>query len=136
MDWEEVKPKKKVKKVNVKPPEEKDPMYLGGGTGPFVLSQSAQGSGSAPGYVAPKPKKHVDDEEEKDEEIKIELISHVCSEDVKKARMAKGLNQADLAKKINVKVSVIHEIENGTAHYNADLINKIANVTGAKINRG
>ena len=56
------------------------------------------------------------------EEIKYELVSHVLAEGVKKARVAKDWNQSDLAKQVNVKVSVIHDIEAGTAMYNADLI--------------
>ena len=75
-------------------------------------------------------------DEDNFEEIKYETVSHVCAEGVKKARAAKDWTQAELAKKINVKNSVIHEIEKGTAVYNADTINMIERATGAKIDRG
>ena len=70
------------------------------------------------------------------EEIKFELISHTCADGAKKARAIKDISQGELARKINVKVSLIHEIENGTAQYNADMINKIERATGCKIDRG
>ena len=131
MDWEEVQPKKKVKKQCVKPAEEKDPMYLGGGSGPWYMSQGG-GQASPPG-TGPKPKKKASqdyDEEEKDEAMDVEMVSHKCALGVRQARQAKGWSQQELAKAMNTKVSVVVEIEKGEAIYNPEQINLIARVTG------
>ena len=45
--------------------------------------------------------------------------------------MQKNLTQGQLAKMINEKATVITEIENGTALYNAGLINAIEKALGA-----
>lgn len=71
-----------------------------------------------------------------DEEIKFETISHTCAQSVKNARMAAEMTQAQLAKKCNEKPTTIVEVENGTARYSADLINRIERALNAKINRG
>ena len=52
------------------------------------------------------------------------------------ARTAKKLTQAQLAAKVNEKPQTIHELENGSLRYNADLINRIEKVLEVKINRG
>jgi ribosome-binding protein aMBF1 (putative translation factor) len=41
-----------------------------------------------------------------------------------------------LAKAVNEKAGVIHDIENGTAHYDADVINRIEKILGVQIPRG
>ena len=41
-----------------------------------------------------------------------------------------------MAKAVNEKTGVIVDIENGTAPYNAELINRIEKVLGVKIPRG
>jgi putative transcription factor len=74
--------------------------------------------------------------EEHFEEIHFETISHVLSEGVKKARAAKEWSQKDLAKHVNAKISIIHEIENGTAQYNPDIINTIERALGTQLDRG
>ena len=71
-----------------------------------------------------------------DEEIKYETVSHVCAQSVKNARMAAEMTQTNLAKKVNEKPSTIIEVENGTARYNADLINRIERALNARIDRG
>ena len=71
-----------------------------------------------------------------DEEIKFETVSHVCAQSVKNARLAAEMTQANLAKKVNEKPSSIVDIENGTARYNADLINRIERALNARIDRG
>ena len=55
---------------------------------------------------------------------------------VKNARTAAELTQAQLAKKCNEKPSNIVDVENGTARYNADLINRIERALNARIDRG
>ena len=63
-------------------------------------------------------------------------MSHVCAQSVKNARMAAEMTQQILAKKVNEKPSTIIEVENGTARYNADLINRIERALNARIDRG
>ena len=67
----------------------------------------------------------------------VEMISHTCAMSVKNARINADLTQAQLAKKINEKTSVITEVESGTCKYNAQLINRIEKaMTGCRIDRG
>ena len=78
----------------------------------------------------------VDDESEIGAKA-VEMISYQCAQSVKHARINGDLTQAQLAKKINEKTSVIVEIENGTCKYSAQLINRIEKaIPGAKIDRG
>ena len=69
-------------------------------------------------------------------EIKYETVSHVCASEVQAARLKADLTQAQLASKVNEKTSAIVELENGTARYSADLINRIEKTLGCHINRG
>ena len=73
---------------------------------------------------------------DEDEEIKYETVSHTCAQSVKNARMAAEMTQTVLAKKVNEKPQTIVEVENGTARYNADLINRIERALNARIDRG
>ena len=52
------------------------------------------------------------------------------------ARLAKDWSQAELAKKVNEKTGTIVEIENGTALYHPDVINRIEKALGVQIPRG
>ena len=70
------------------------------------------------------------------EEMKFEMVSHTCANAVKQARMDASKTQAQLAKACNEKTTTIVEIENGTARYNADCINRIERALGVKIERG
>ena len=70
------------------------------------------------------------------EESKFEKVSHVCAAAVSAARTAAKLSQADLAKRVNDKTAAIVELENGTARYNADLVNRIAKTLQVQIPRG
>ena len=50
--------------------------------------------------------------------------------------MAAEMTQTALAKKVNEKPSTIVDVENGSARYNADLINRIERALNARIDRG
>lgn len=63
-------------------------------------------------------------------------MSHVCAQSVKNARTEANMTQAQLAKKVQEKPSTIVDVENGTARYNADLINRIERALNTKIDRG
>ena len=71
-----------------------------------------------------------------DEEQKLEVVSHECAVAVANARHAKQWSQAQLAKAVNEKTGMIVDIENGSAPYNADLINRIERALGVQIPRG
>ena len=62
------------------------------------------------------------------EEKKQELVTHECAVSVAEARTKAKLTQGQLAAKVNEKPSVIIDLENGKARYNADLINRIEKV--------
>ena len=70
------------------------------------------------------------------EEIKYELVTMECSRAVQAARLKKDMTQGELAKAVNEKAGLIHDIENGEAKYNADVINRIEKVLGVQIPRG
>ena len=75
-------------------------------------------------------------DEAMDEEVKFETVSHRCAMSVKAARTAAGLTQQQLAAKVNEKGGKINAVENGTANYSSDLINRIEKALNAKIDRG
>ena len=68
--------------------------------------------------------------------MKFEIVSHTCAMSVKAGRVAASMTQAELAKKCNEKTSNIVDVENGTARYHADLINRIERALGVKVERG
>lgn len=126
------KPKKTFK------PKKDDDDYYGGsvGTGYKAGPVNTVGSGKP---AANKQAQNIADYDfikDEDEEIKYEKVSHDCGAAVQKARLAKELTQAQLAKAINEKPGVVHDIENGTAAYDASVINRIEQVLGVKIPRG
>ena len=140
MDWTTVDEQPKKKVVPLKDYKLSNDDYShGASTGPSYGSGGPRKTTST--HTGPIYKKDSTSggaymDQEAFEEIKYEIISHTCAEGVKKARAIKDLSQGELAKKINVKVSVIHDVENGTAQYNADLINLIEKATGCKVDRG
>jgi ribosome-binding protein aMBF1 (putative translation factor) len=147
-DWSEVK--KPVKKAR---PQQQSganqPQQFGGKKGKNVLvagavrqpgSRYGGPSGAAQQEEVYNHASNVADydfgDDGNDEEIKFETVSHACAQSVKNARMAAEMTQAILAKKVNEKPSTIVDLENGTARYNADLINRIERALNAKIDRG
>ena len=75
-------------------------------------------------------------ENDNHEEFKFEMVSHVLATSVAKARIEAKLTQAQLATKVNEKTASIVELENGSARYHADLINRIETALKVKIPRG
>ena len=73
---------------------------------------------------------------DEDYEMKYELVSHKCASGVSNARLAANMTQTQLAKACNEKTTAITEVENGTARYDASLINRIEKALGAKVDRG
>ena len=67
------------------------------------------------------------------EDIKYETVTQECAIAIQNARLAKDWSQAELAKKVNEKTSAIIDLENGTAMYNADLINRCERVLGLSL---
>ena len=64
------------------------------------------------------------------------MVTHECSVAIKNARTKKEMSQTQLAKAVNEKTGVIVDLENGSAAYNADLINRIEKVLNVQIPRG
>ena len=75
-------------------------------------------------------------EGDEDEEIKYETVTHECAQAVQAARINKKWTQDQLAKAINEKAGLIHDIENGSARYVPDQITRIEKVLGVQIPRG
>ena len=69
------------------------------------------------------------------EEEHYELVSHTCAQSVSEARNKAGLTQNQLAQKCGTKNSVIVDIENATARYDANVINAIDKALNCKITR-
>jgi DNA-binding XRE family transcriptional regulator len=139
-DWNEVKAKPKKHR---KPKQEDDDAYsYGGGFGQGGMLKAGAVKNvltlGGPKHVAQHSASVVADADylrDEDEEIKYEIVSHECAIAVQNARLAKDWSQAELAKKVNEKPSKIIDLENGTAKYNADLVNRIERVLGVKIPR-
>ena len=68
--------------------------------------------------------------------INVEKVSHKCAVAIATARLNAKLSQSQLASKCNEKVHAIVDVENGTARYNADLINRIEKALNVQIPRG
>ena len=158
-DWEEVKPKKK----RAKPQQQQQPGTggIGGKNSKGMLipgaviqkgktgAAAAAGSGAASGAMWDETKMAPTnqasaiadqdfgiDEDGELEAVNVEMISHTCAMSVKNARIQAQMTQAQLAKKINEKTSVINEVEMGNYKYSAELINRIERATNCKIDRG
>ena len=148
MDWNEVK--SKPKKKNTKPKEEVvKPVYGGkkGGNklvaGPIKNANliSANQFGYDHSEVTTNAAAIADYEDYYEEnavyeEVKYETVSTTCAHAVSEARMKANLTQGDLAKKVGVKPAVIVDIENGSARYDAPIINAIEKALGSHIPRG
>ena len=135
MEWNEVKAKPKKAK---KPKQQDDEGYYGGSFGGGLKAGPIQGAGTSKPSVNKQAQNIADFDylRDEDEEIKYETVNYDCSAAIKQARLAKDMTQAQLAKAVNEKPAVIHDIENGTATYDASVINRIEQVLGVKIPRG
>eukprot|EP01055_Gregarina_sp_Pseudo9_P001727 Gregarina_sp_Pseudo_9__1726@NODE_216_length_3573_cov_22_949349_g201_i0_p5_GENE_NODE_216_length_3573_cov_22_949349_g201_i0NODE_216_length_3573_cov_22_949349_g201_i0_p5_ORF_typecomplete_len144_score19_20HTH_3/PF01381_22/2_4e09MBF1/PF08523_10/1_1e08MBF1/PF08523_10/9_3e02HTH_19/PF12844_7/6_1e07HTH_31/PF13560_6/4e02HTH_31/PF13560_6/1_2e05HTH_37/PF13744_6/9_1e05MqsA_antitoxin/PF15731_5/0_00041HTH_26/PF13443_6/2_4e03HTH_26/PF13443_6/0_074HTH_25/PF13413_6/0_048Phage_CI_repr/PF07022_13/4_1e03Phage_CI_rep len=70
-----------------------------------------------------------------DETTKVPRVTADFAQELQKARMAKKMTQADLAKQINEKPSVVNDYEGGRAIPNGAIITKMQKVLGAKLPR-
>ena len=66
----------------------------------------------------------------------VELVSQTCAQAIAEARANANMTQTDLAKKVGEKNSVIVDIENAAAPYNAQQITNIERALGVKVPRG
>uniref|UniRef100_A0A7S3MXX3 HTH cro/C1-type domain-containing protein n=1 Tax=Strombidium inclinatum TaxID=197538 RepID=A0A7S3MXX3_9SPIT len=147
MEWNEVKekPKKQTKKHD---DEEEKPQYGGkGAKGKLIAGPVRNGQMHAEGARDHAPSNdnaathiaefdyYVDDDKFTNE-IKYETVSHECAQAVQEARLAAKMTQEKLAHTIGQKTSIIHDIENGSAKYNANVINDIERALSVKIPRG
>ena len=142
MEWNEVKAPTKKHNKRPKQDDDDDAYHYGGGVSGGHLKAGAVMGSAQGGGKGKKPAEHhasvvadADYLRDEDEEIKYEVVSHEVSLAVQNARIAKDWTQAQLAKKVNEKPSAIHDLENGTGKYNADLVNRIERVLGVKIPR-
>ena len=145
-EWTNVKAKKTFKPAKALPPPEGS--QFGGITSKGTLVPGPVQQSRCGGRVTQRDKekfevvRHAstvadyDFGVERDEEVKFEKVSHVCSAAVSKARMESKLTQAQLAIKVNERTAAIIDLENGTARYSSDLINRIEHVLRVKIPRG
>ena len=67
--------------------------------------------------------------------VTLKLVSREMAQFIIKARVEKGLKQIDLAKRANIDVKIIGEIERGGGIYNPAQVNKIAQTLGVTIPR-
>ena len=139
MDWNEVKAKpKKVRKQK----QEDDDGFYGGTTGNKLYAGAIKGGGStvvkAPANKQASAIADFDPlaYDDGNEEIKYEKVTLECARAVQAARLQKKMTQEELAKAINEKSGMIHDLENGEAPYNAEVVNRIERILGVKIPRG
>jgi ribosome-binding protein aMBF1 (putative translation factor) len=74
-------------------------------------------------------------DEDGEEIVKLKNVSHEMAQFIIKTRTSKDMKQTDLAKKANLNVKSLAEIERGGCVYNAGDINKIAKALGVNIPR-
>ena len=153
-EWNEVKAKPKKKKAPKT--EENKPVYGGkkaggklvagpikkanaGGGGGYNEYEDDYGYGNTDYSALNNQASNIADFDyhiDSDEEVKFEIVSHACAQGVSEARLKANMTQTQLAAAIGEKVGVIHDIENGTGRYQANVINNIENVLKCKIPRG
>ena len=69
-----------------------------------------------------------------DEIGKIIKVDSEFSKQIIQARLAKKLNQTELAKALSLDVTIIKEYENGTAKHNGEIISKLKKYLGINKN--
>lgn len=74
-------------------------------------------------------------DEDGEEIVKLKVVSNEMAQFIVKARCDKDMKQSDLAKRANLDVKTVNEIERGGCVYNANDVNKIAKALGVKIPR-
>eukprot|EP00179_Madagascaria_erythrocladioides_P001429 CAMPEP_0198312254 /NCGR_PEP_ID=MMETSP1450-20131203/3691_1 /TAXON_ID=753684 ORGANISM="Madagascaria erythrocladiodes, Strain CCMP3234" /NCGR_SAMPLE_ID=MMETSP1450 /ASSEMBLY_ACC=CAM_ASM_001115 /LENGTH=134 /DNA_ID=CAMNT_0044015193 /DNA_START=44 /DNA_END=448 /DNA_ORIENTATION=+ len=67
------------------------------------------------------------------EELTHKKVSQNVAKNIQKARMAKGMTQAQLAQAINEKPQIVNQYESGKAIPNNQIITKIERALGAKV---
>lgn len=72
---------------------------------------------------------------EHSEDITIQTIPLSISQEISKARVAKGLTQKELAQKLNVQPTMITNYENGKAIPDNQMLQKIARELGTKFSK-
>ena len=75
-------------------------------------------------------------DDDRHEELNFEMVSQVCAQAVANARSNAKMSQGQLATAVNEKPAAIVALENGTARYDAGLINRIEAVLKVQIPRG
>ena len=68
--------------------------------------------------------------DEDNETLKVKTVDHGLSINIQRARQAKSWNQADLAKEINERASVVTEYENGKAIPNESVLLRMEKALG------
>lgn len=72
---------------------------------------------------------------ENSEDIIVQTIPLSISQEISKARVAKGLTQKELAQKLNIQPAIITSYENGKAIPDNQILQKIARELGTKFNK-
>lgn len=73
--------------------------------------------------------------EDGEEVTKLKIVSHEMAQFIIKARCEKDMKQTDLAKRANLDVKTVSDVERGGCVYNANDVNKIAKALGVNIPR-
>ena len=72
---------------------------------------------------------------ENSEDLTIQTIPFAISQEISKARVAKGLTQKEVAQRLNVLPALISSYENGKAIPNNQMLQKIARELGTKFSK-
>jgi len=70
-----------------------------------------------------------------DDVPKVEHVSHSLSVQIQQARAAKKMTQKELAQKINEKIDVVRDYENGKAIPNGAVLNKMNKALGVVLKK-
>ncbi len=72
---------------------------------------------------------------ENSDDVTVQTIPLSISQEISKARVAKGLTQKELAQKLNVQPAIITSYENGKAIPDNQMLQKIARELGTKFSK-
>jgi putative transcription factor len=105
----------------------------------YIMNAKKSSSTNSSSTKSNEKKKHKDvpksvklEKQAENDELKHKTIPRDISQVIQKARLEKKLKQKDLAKMMNVNVSVINDIETGKALYNGKQITMIKRKLGIK----
>jgi len=105
----------------------------GAGGGGRTTTERRQGGANSSAHTGPSNARRL---EEETDELKHERVDLGLSKAIMQARLAKKMNQKQLATAINEKPQIIGQYESGKAIPNPQIISKLERALGCRLPRG